>query len=313
MMATLKELAAKEELFTGGQRLCAGCGASIVIRQILMATTNPVVVGCATGCLEVSTTIYPYTAWKVSFIHDAFENVAATISGVEAAYNALKRRGKVKQDFNFIAIGGDGGTYDIGLQALSGVFERGHRMLYVCYDNQAYMNTGIQRSSATPRGAWTTTTSVGAAQAGKRESRKDMTAIMAAHSGSYVAQASPSHWRDLIGKVEKALAWNGPSFLNVISPCPRGWRFPSEETIKFARLAVETCSWPLYEVEDGVWHLTYQPRQKKPVSEWFKSQGRFKHLFKPENETLLKEIQDQVDRDWERLLRLCAVSDKKPE
>lgn len=304
-MATLKELAKRPEILTPGHRLCAGCGASVVIRQILSASEKPVVVACATGCLEVSTTVYPYTAWQAGFIHSAFENAAATITGAEAAYNVLKRRGEVKGELNFVAIGGDGGTYDIGFQSLSGAFERGHRFLYVCYNNEAYMNTGIQRSSATPLGAWTTTSEVGPRQAGKRERRKDLTAAMAAHGG-YVAQASPSQWHDLIKKAEKAFAFNGPSFINVIAPCPRGWRFTSNETIKLARLAVDTCIWPLYEVEEGMWRLTYKPRQIKPITDWLKLQGRFKHLFTSQNEAVLEEIQRQVDLDWQRLLRLCG-------
>lgn len=308
-MATIKELAKRPDILTPGHRLCAGCGASVVVRQILSASEKPVVVACATGCLEVSTTIYPYTAWQTGFIHSAFENAAATISGVEAAYEVLKRRGKIKEDLNFIAIGGDGGTYDIGFQSLSGAFERGHRFLYVCYNNEAYMNTGIQRSSATPMGAWTTTSEVGPAQAGKREQRKDLTAIMAAHGG-YVAQASPSQWHDLIKKAEKAFAYQGPSFINVISPCPRGWRFASNDTIQIARLAVESGVWPLYEVEEGEWRLTYRPKEKKPVTEWLRVQGRFKHLLTKQNEPIVKEIQAQVDKNWQRLLRLCGEEEK---
>jgi len=180
-MANLKELTHREDRLAGGHRLCAGCGASIAVRQILLAAGDvPIVAGCATGCLEVSTTIYPYSSWKVPFIHNAFENSAATISGVEAAFKGLKRAGKIPADkrVKFVAFGGDGGTYDIGLQSLSGAMERGHDMVYVCYDNGAYMNTGIQRSSATPRGAWATTAEVGAAQQGKTQRRKDLTSIM---------------------------------------------------------------------------------------------------------------------------------------
>lgn len=303
MVATLKELAAKEDKLSPGHRLCAGCGASVVARMILNASALPVVVASATGCMEVSTTIFPYTSWRSSFIHNAFENSAATMSGVEAAYRALKRKGKMKDDFNFVAFGGDGGTFDIGLQSLSGAFERGHRMLYVCYDNEAYMNTGIQRSGATPMGAWTTTSEVGKKQAGKIQHRKDLTGIMAAHGG-YVAQASPSNWRDLVKKAEKAFAFNGPSFINVLAPCPRGWRFPSEQTIEFARLAVETCYWPLFEVEGGKYKINVKPKTKKPVAEWLKPQGRFKHLFKDVNADKLDEIQRFVDDQWDRLLAL---------
>lgn len=307
-MATLKELASKESLLCGGHRACAGCGAPIIVRQALMAAKNPVVVGCATGCLEVTTTIYPYTAWKCSFIHNAFENVAATISGVETAYRSLKKQGKLPKDtkIDFIAFGGDGGTYDIGFQSLSGAMERGHNMLYIVYDNEAYMNTGIQRSSATPLGSHTTTSPAGKVSAGKRQWRKDLTAIMAAHDIPYVAQASPSNWRDLIAKVEKALSIEGPKFIAVIQPCRLGWNYPPEKTIAMAQEAVDTCFWPLYEVENGVYKINYKPKEKLPVRDWLKKQGRFKHLFTPGNEHLIEEFQAEVDRRWERLLKLAG-------
>jgi pyruvate ferredoxin oxidoreductase beta subunit len=304
-MASLKELAARPELLTGGHRLCAGCGAPMAVRQLLKAVKTPIVVGCATGCLEVSTTIYPFTAWRCSYIHSAFENVAATISGVEAAYKSLKRQGKVKEDFRFIAFGGDGGTYDIGFQSLSGAAERGHRMVYVCYDNEAYMNTGIQRSSATPRWADTTTSPAGKVVPGKPGRRKDLTAIMAAHNIPYVAQASPSHWNDLVRKMEKALDADGPAFLNVLAPCPRGWRCDPAETVSILRVAVETCYWPLFEVDNGVWRLSQRPKEKRPVVDFLKPQGRFAHLFKPGREGLIDQIQADVDHDWEALLARC--------
>jgi len=309
-MANLKELTHREDRLAGGHRLCAGCGASIAVRQVLLgAGEDPVVVGCATGCLEVSTTIYPYSSWRTPFIHNAFENSSATISGVEAAFNGLRRAGKIAPDkkVRFVAFGGDGGTYDIGLQALSGAMERGHDMVYVCYDNGAYMNTGIQRSSATPKGAWATTSEVGAAQAGKRQIRKDLTAIIAAHGVPYAAQASVSHWKDLTTKAEKAFNTPGPAFLNVFAPCPRGWRIPSSMTVEIAKLAVQTGFWPVYEVEDGVWRQTVKVNNKKPIEEFLKPQGRFKHLFAPGNEALLAEIQADVDRAYEGVLKRCAV------
>jgi pyruvate ferredoxin oxidoreductase beta subunit len=302
-----KELAKRPERLAPGHRLCAGCGASIVVRQVLAAIDRPVVVANATGCLEVATSIYPYTAWRVPWIHNAFENAAATISGVEAAYRSLVRQGKIpEQDVQFVAFGGDGGTYDIGLQALSGAAERGHRFLYVCYDNGAYMNTGIQRSSATPLGAHTTTSPAGKVIPGKQQYRKDLTAIMAAHGIPYVAQAAPSHWRDLMTKTRKAVDCGGPAFLNVLSSCNRGWRHETDETIEITQLAVDTCYWPLYEVEQGQWRLTYKPKEKPPVEEWLKRQGRFRHLFRPENRHLIDQFQAEVDRNWERLLELCG-------
>ena len=301
-MATLRELSKMPEVLTSGHRMCAGCGAPIVVRQVLKAARGPVVVGNATGCLEVSTTIYPFTSWQSPWIHTAFESAAASLSGVEAAYRSLKKQGKVSQDIKFVAFGGDGGTYDIGLQSLSGALERGHKMVYVCYDNGAYMNTGIQRSSATPKGADTTTSPVGKLQPGKRGNRKDLTRIVAAHNIPYVAQVSPAHWNDLYAKAEKAFEADGPAFLNAIAPCPRGWRYDSSETIEMCRLAVDTCFWPLYEIENGRIRITYKPKEKKPLEEFLKRQGRFNHLFKPGNEGLLEELQQEVDRQWEALL-----------
>ena len=308
-MANLKELTHRDDRLAGGHRLCAGCGASIAVRQVLLgAGMDPMVVGCATGCLEVSTTIYPYSSWKTPFIHNAFENSAATVSGVEAAFKGLQRAGKIPADkkMKFVAFGGDGGTYDIGLQSLSGAMERGHDMVYVCYDNGAYMNTGIQRSSATPKGAWATTAEVGPAQQGKTQRRKDLTQIMAAHGIPYVAQASVSHWKDLTTKAEKAFAVEGPAFINVFAPCPRGWRIPSSQSIEVAKLAVQTGFWPLYEVEDGVFRQTVKVMNKKPVEEFLKPQGRFKHLFAPGNEALLAEIQADVDKAWDSLMNRCV-------
>ena len=650
-MANIKELAKQPERLSGGHRLCAGCGASIVVRQVLMGTKDPVVVGAATGCLEVATTIYPYTAWKTPFIHNAFENVAATISGVETAYRALKKKGKIKKDIKFVAFGGDGGcysddteiftecgfknikdikvgekiwsvkpetnelelqeneklhkypykgamirgksrfidflitpnhnvpmwykgkwefikgidlikrhktaflrkfywygngisisdieipkipkyrfqkefsgfeakkwlrflgwyisegtlyksksgyliriyqsnkdrkekiykllkdlglspfkcnrsvdfqskqiyeylerecgkgsknkkipkwalsldrdylrqifsslmegdgsvtkqenrssyhlkyitashrlmndmvelilklgkncnvskrkkdgiyiigidneylkhklysrrrlygdkqqvllenykgfvycpqlkknhtviikrngkislsgnSYDIGIQALSGALERGHNFVYVCYNNEAYQNTGAQRSGATPKGASTTTAPAGKVSYGKHQFRKDLTAIVAAHRIPYVAQASASHWNDLVTKSEKAFAADGPAFLNVISMCHRGWRFPQEKTIEISKLAVDTGFWPLIEVENGVWKFTYKPKERKPVVEFLKPQGRFNHLFKEENKHILEEIQKDVDDNWARIERMCEANCK---
>jgi len=302
-VVNLKELSKIPERLSGGHRLCAGCGASIALRQVLLgAGESPVVIGCATGCLEVATTIYPYSAWKIPYIHNAFENVAATMSGVETAYRVLKKQGKIKKEIKFLAVGGDGGTYDIGLQSLSGMLERGHKIVYVCYDNEAYMNTGIQRSGATPQGASTTTAPAGKVKSGKNEFRKDLTAICAAHHIPYAAQSTISNWNDLVTKAQKAFAAEGPAFLNILAPCPRGWRYSQEKTaIDISKLAVETGFWPLYEVENGILKITYKPRERKPITEWLKSQGRYKHLFKPRNESLIENIQKDVAELWERL------------
>ena len=300
------ELVAQGSKLAGGHRMCAGCAAPIAVRQVLMGTSDPVVVSAATGCLEVSTTIYPYTSWKGSFIHTAFENAAATLSGVETAFRALKKKGLIEEKVKFIAFGGDGGTYDIGLQSLSGAMERGHSMLYVCYDNGAYMNTGFQRSGATPVGAWTTTSPVGKESAGKLQNRKNLTDIMIAHGLAYVAQASPHDPRDLVRKAAKALSVDGPTFINILAPCPRGWRSDGAESIDLAREAVNTGYWPLFEVEDGEYRLTYRPHHKLPLIPWLKRQGRFAHLFKPGNEATLLSIDAWVESEWEKLLGKCG-------
>jgi pyruvate ferredoxin oxidoreductase beta subunit len=306
-MATtnLKQLSAMPDLLSGGHAACPGCGGPIIIRQALLAAQQDgkkVVCGIATGCMEVSTTVYPRSAWRVPIIHNAFENSAATVSGIEAAYRSLKKQGKIDQDTVFIAWGGDGGTYDIGLQSLSGALERGHNMTYICYDNEAYMNTGIQRSGSTPRGANTTTAPAGKVSAGKSQQKKDLTAIAEAHGISFVATASPHRAQDLMKKVQKAVNTPGASFMNILSPCPRGWRCKPELTIDICELAFDTCVWPIYEINDGVLTINYKPKEKKPVRDWLKSQGRFKHLFAPQNEHMIAEIQADVDRRWEKLL-----------
>jgi pyruvate ferredoxin oxidoreductase beta subunit len=275
---------------------------------MLHAIDEPVVVGAATGCAEIATSMYPNTAWNVPWVHNAFENVASTISGVESMYRSLVRQGKMQErNLRFVAIGGDGATYDIGLQWISGAFERGHRFIYVCLNNEAYMNTGIQRSSATPRGASTTTSPAGSVIPGKVQWRKPMTEIMAAHDIPYVAQAAPSNWRDLMEKTRKAAAANGPSFINVLSDCNRGWRHSTETSIEVTKLGVETCYWPLYEVENGVWKLNYKPREKKPIVEFLKAQGRFSHLFQPEFKHVIDEIQAKIDEEWDKLVARCGA------
>lgn len=306
-MPSLKEFAKNRTLFTSGHRACAGCGGAIVINQVMRVAGPKTVVALSTGCMEVVSTIYPYTAWAVPYIHVAFENVAAVISGVESAYRLFKRKWRMTEKWNFIAIGGDGGTYDIGLQALSGAVERGHDFLYICYDNEAYMNTGIQRSSATPRGAHTTTSPAGDVIPGKIQPRKDLTKIMVAHGVPYVAQAVPSNWTDLTRKVRKALDTEGPSFINVLAPCPLGWRYPPDKTIEIARLAVETKFWPLYEVIDGEYKLNYKPRKEMHIKEWLKEQGRFVHLFNPKNEHIISELQTEITSNWERLVDRCKM------
>jgi pyruvate ferredoxin oxidoreductase beta subunit len=302
----LRELPTEEPL-APGHRLCPGCGASLAVRQVLLAAPKDTVIANATGCLEVSTALYGYSAWNRPWIHSAFENAAAVASGIETGFKALAKRGEA-EEHPVIAFGGDGGTYDIGFQALSGAIERGHRFLYVCYDNEAYMNTGIQRSGGTPRGAWTTTTQVGSVGIGKAEAKKDLISIVVGHHVPYAATAAVSHWRDLMNKVRKALSMDGPTFLHVMAPCMRGWRFDSSRTVRMARLAVETRVFPLYEVERGVYRITFPVTSPKPVEEYLKAQGRFSHLFLPRNATELETIKKQVEENYTRLERLSQAT-----
>ncbi|MHC5058460.1 MAG: thiamine pyrophosphate-dependent enzyme [Planctomycetota bacterium] len=306
MAVSVKELKKRPERLAPGHRACAGCTAPTALRHAMKMTDKNLVCAISTGCMEVSTSIYPFTSWNVSMIHSAFENSAATISGVQAAYEKLHADGKIKEEFKFIGFGGDGGTYDIGFQSLSGAMERGHDMLYVCYDNQAYMNTGIQRSSATPFGAHTNTSQAGSVKQGKEQHRKDLTAIMAHHNLPYVGQAAIHNLNDFRKKLEKGLETKGACFINVLAPCHRGWRIPIDGGLDSSKLAVDTCFWPLYEVEDGNWKLNYKPKEKLPIVEWLKPQGRFKHLFKPENAGMLEEIQAYVDRKWDEILVRCG-------
>ena len=306
MAYNLKEAIQKPNRLASGHRMCAGCGAPVVVNAVLrgLKKEDHAVIGSATGCLEVSTFIYPYTAWRDSFIHSAFENAGATVAGAEAAYKAMKRKGKLPEDGHtkFIAFGGDGGTYDIGLQSLSGAMERNTDMTYVCYDNGAYMNTGTQRSSSTPHFADTTTSPAGTVIPGKMQPRKDLMQIMVAHNSPYVAQTALfGNLKDLYEKSYKAIYTKGPTFVSVLSPCPRGWGYPPEELATISKLAADTCFWPLYEVVDGKYHITYKPAKKLPVEEFLKTQKRFKHMFKPGNEWMIKSFQEEVDKKWEFL------------
>ena len=310
MAYNLKEQMSKPERFEAGHRLCAGCGAGITCRAMMRAVDpeDKAVICNATSCLEVSSFQYPYTAWQDSYIHAAFENTSAVAAGVESAYKALKKKGKIQDNFKILAIGGDGGTYDIGFQSLSGAMERGHDMVYVCYDNEAYMNTGIQRSSSTPHFADTTTTPVGKVVPGKLQQKKNLTKIMVAHGIPYVAQTTfIGNFKDISEKAHKAIYTPGAAFLNVMAPCPRGWRYPSEKLMEVTKAAVETCVWPLYEVVEGKYILSYQPKNKLPVEEYLKLQGRFAHMFKPGNEWMIEQVQQEVDRNWEELLKLCEL------
>lgn len=282
----------KEELLAPGHRGCAGCGASIAVRLALKALGKNTVAISATGCLEVMTTPYPETAWEIPWIHVAFENAGAVASGVESA---LRIQGK--DDVNVVAFGGDGGTVDIGLQSLSGAMERGHNLTYICYDNEAYMNTGIQRSGATPYGATTTTSPKGKDSFGEDKPKKNMPMIMAAHGIPYVATASISYPEDFMKKVKKAAEIDGPAYIHLNQPCTTGWGYDSSKTIEMGRLAVETGAWILYEIENGEFNITYRPTERKPVSEYLKPQKRFRHL----NDEHIEKIQEFVDNECAEL------------
>lgn len=302
-----------EELFASGHRACAGCGPAIAMRWLTkVAGPNTIVVN-ATGCMEVTTTQYPETAWMVPYLHVAFENAAAAASGIEAAIKILERKGLRKSGrTNVMVIAGDGGTYDIGLQALSGMLERGHHVTYVLYDNEAYMNTGIQRSGSTPKYAWTTTTPVGKAIRGKIQRKKDIMGIVVAHRPPYAATASISNIMDLSNKLKTALEYSeeGPTFLHVLAPCPPGWRYPEERTVEVARLAVETGYFPLWEYDHEKVRLNpptstiaADPKRRKPLKEFLKLQGRFAHLTDAE----IEELERDVVANLEYLAKLASL------
>jgi pyruvate ferredoxin oxidoreductase beta subunit len=309
---SIKDMLKKEPILSSGHRMCAGCGAPPVIKLMGMALRGPTIVCNATGCLEVATTIYPYTAWNIPWIHVAFENAAAVASGVIEATKVMHKKGRFAHEHvDVIALGGDGGSFDIGLGAISGAMERGHDMVYMCYDNGAYQNTGIQRSGATFTGQETTTSWAGSVIPGKLERKKPLAEIIAAHRVPYVATVEPSNYRDFITKFRKAIEVEGPAFVHAFSPCPRGWRSATGETISLAKLAVETGLHPLYEVINGEeWIMSSASKnlkELKPVDEYFKRMGQFKHLFKPEWEDFRKSIQEMVNHDWELLKKRCGV------
>ncbi len=294
----------RTELFAPGHGLCAGCTAGTIVRHLLKAAGPNTILVEATGCVEVSTTLYPYTSWRIPWLHLAFENASAAASGVEAAIKVLKRKGYIDPDkpINIIVLGGDGGTYDIGFQSLSGMLERGHKVMYVLYDNEAYMNTGIQRSGSTPKYAWTTTTPAGKVWPGNLRNKKPIAEIVAAHRIPYVATANPAYPLDMLNKFKRGLEVEGPSFIHVIQPCPTGWRFDPRYGIKIARLATETGMWINWELDHGEFDVTVPVKRRKPVREYLKMQGRFKHL----TEEHIREIQRMVDEEVERINKLVG-------
>jgi pyruvate ferredoxin oxidoreductase beta subunit len=286
--------------------MCQGCGAAIVMRHLLKALGKNVIIAHATGCVEVTTTLYPETAWRVPWVHVAFENAAAVASGIEAAIKVLKRKGVIESSkkVKVVAIGGDGGTVDIGLQALSGMLERGHNILYVLYDNEAYMNTGIQRSGATPMYAWTTTTPAGKVWRGEWRRKKDIVSIVRAHGVPYAATVNFAYITDFYTKIRKAAEIEGPTFIHAFAPCVPGWRYEPHLTVKIAKLAVQTGIWVNYEIEKGVFRVTTPVPRRLPVGEYLKLQGRFAHLTKEEIET----IQRIVDEDVEYINKLAGAT-----
>jgi len=293
----------KDEIFAPGHRACVGCGEVVAMRLACKALGRNVIIANATGCMEIIASQLPYTSWRVPWIHTLFENTAAVASGVESGLKALTRKGRIAQrDTKIVAIAGDGGTSDIGLQALSGALERGHDFLYICFDNEAYMNTGIQRSSATPLGASTTTSPAGKVSIGQVTWKKNMPAIAVAHDIPYVATACPSHPWDLMNKVEKGVNTPGPAYVHILSPCPTGWRCAAELSMEVGRLAVQTGIFPLYEVENGKYKLNVSVSQLRPIEDYLKLQGRFRHL-PPE---IIGKIQERVTKEYEKIKQLAA-------
>jgi len=282
------------ELMNPGHVGCPGCGACHAMRYTLKALGPNTIVSIPACCWAVMPGPFPLQCLQVPLINTAFETTGASISGIRAALDA-----KGIDDITVVGFAGDGGTADIGIQALSGMVERGTDVIYIMYDNEAYMNTGIQRSSSTPVGSWTTTTPVGKTGDWKKQPKKNMMEIMVAHDIPYAATVSVGYPEDMIKKLRKAKEIKGPKFIQAYSPCPTGWKMSPDKTIEICRLAVSTAAYPLYEVEDGVYKITRKPAELKPIMEYLKPQGRFRHL--PQEE--VDSIQRNVTRAWKRLLK----------
>jgi len=299
------KLITKKENFAPGHRACIGCGEALAVRLACKALGDDVIITNATGCIEIISSQLPYTSWRLPWIHTLFENTAAVASGIEAGLKAMTRKGRgLAVEAKVVAMAGDGGTSDIGLQALSGALERGHDFLFLCFDNEAYMNTGIQRSSATPYGASTTTSPAGKVSIGQFAWKKNVPAIVVAHNTPYVATACPSYPFDLMDKVKKGLETNGPAYVHILSVCPTGWRCLPELSVRIGRLAVETGIFPLYEVENGQYKLSFDFPKLRPIDDYLKSQGRFKHLSPDE----IKKIQTRVTEEYQKLKKMAARS-----
>jgi len=291
--------------FVSGHRACQGCGEVLAVRLIHQILGRNTMVASATGCMEIISSSYPDTAWAVPWIHVAFENAAAVASGLSAGLEILMKKGKIpRRRISVVGMGGDGGTADIGLQALSGALERGHDMFYICYDNEAYMNTGIQRSSATPFGASTTTSPAGSRSIGQQTWKKNMPMIAAAHGVPYVATLNPSYPLDLARKVEKAKSIRGPKYLHVYASCPTGWRLEPQLAVAIGRLAVQTGVFPLYEIENGILRMTVKPEKLRPLKDYLKPQGRFRHL----DDKTIGIIEKRVQEEYQKILRREGLS-----
>lgn len=266
-----------------GHNACAGCGQLSAAQAVMRGLNNDVIIANATGCLEVTTTAYPQSAWGLPWIHSLFENASSVASGILAA---LKQKGDLKT--KVVVQAGDGGTYDIGMGLISGMWERGENILYICYDTEAYSNTGIQASGATPYGADTTTSPQGLSSIGSSQRKKDMLAIAIAHGVKYVAQCTAGFPDDITNKVKKALTINGPSYIQILSPCMPGWKINNDEAVMFGKLSAQTALYPLLEYTDGV--LTASSINQnfiaKPVEEYLSKQGRFKHLKTDDIQTI---------------------------
>ncbi len=290
----------KEQCFVPGHRACQGCGEALAVRMVHQILGRNTVVASATGCMEIISSSYPDTAWTIPWIHIAFENAAAVASGVETGLKILARKGRIpERRLTVVGMGGDGGTADIGLQALSGALERGHDMIYICYDNEAYMNTGIQRSSATPFGASTTTSPASPHNIGQHTWKKNVPMIAAAHGIPYVATVCPSYPFDLADKIRKAAAVRGPAYIHVYASCPTGWRMAPDLAVGIGRLAVETGVFPLYEIENGKLRITVRTPELRALGDYLKPQGRFRHL----DRDTVAAIERRVDKEYRKLER----------
>ena len=293
----------EDEIMSPGHMGCLGCGATMAMRYVLKAAGRKTVISIPACCWAVMPGVWPNTCLQVPELYTPFETTGASISGIRAALDMLGQK-----EVNVIGFAGDGGTADIGIQALSGAADRGDNVLYIMYDNEAYMNTGIQRSGSTPIGAWTTTTPVGTKQAWEKSPKKNMIAIMAAHRIPYIATAAIAYPEDLIRKVKKALSTKGMKFMQIYSPCPTGWKMDPGLTVKITKEAMSSRAFSLYEIENGVYTVNMKPK-KTPFKDYLYKQGRFKHM----PDTLINELEKELDTNWEELLFLEKITHERAE